>query len=45
VTQDLLGRAANVGVATFVPPALGALLTVVLPFINAIPDVFRDRDC
>jgi hypothetical protein len=43
VTQDLLGRAANVGVATFVPPALGALLTV--PFVNAIPDVFRDRDC
>jgi hypothetical protein len=43
VTQDLLGRAENVGVATFVPPALVALLTV--SFVNAIPDIFRDRDC
>jgi hypothetical protein len=44
VIQDLLGRAENVGVATFVPFALVALLTGVLPFVNAIPDIFRDRD-
>lgn len=42
MTQDLLERAENVGVARFVPPALVAILTV--PFVNAIPDVFRDRD-
>ena len=42
MTQDLLGRAENVGVATVVPPALVALQTV--PFVNAIPDIFRDRD-
>jgi hypothetical protein len=44
VIQDLLGRAENAGVATFVPLALAALLSVVLPFVNAIPDIFRDRD-
>jgi len=44
VIQDLLGRAENVGVARFVPLALVALLTVLLPFVNAIGDIFRDRD-
>jgi hypothetical protein len=44
VIQERSGRAENVSVATSVPIALVALLSVVLIFVNAIGDIFRDRD-
>ena len=44
MTPDLLARAENLGVAALVRLALAGLLSVVLLFIHALGDVFRDRN-